>query len=143
MSVEAEVAANSTSLVAGLTAAVTAGGLALMSVVRQYMSNRKDNAADKSAASTYDMLVSENRRMQEQMTNMSLLINKSLSEKMDFMLRINELERRVAGMDDVVKENAELRAKVTQVLQENVDIRAENHDLRDKMSSLESKMAQQ
>lgn len=128
-----EVAANSTGLVAGLSAGVTAGGLAIMQVVRNYFANKKDNAADKGVASAYDMLTAENRRLAEQMTALSLLVNENLSEKLKLLARVGELERKLTLMGDLEQENIELRAEIA-------EIREENHDLRDKVHTLQLQM---
>lgn len=141
MTAPVEVASNSTTLIAGVTAAITAGGFAMMQIARQYMTTRKDNAADKGAASIYELLTTENKRLAQQMTSLSMLVNENLSEKLKLLARVGELERKVVDMGDMEKENAELREKVTQALAENVAIRRENHDLRTKMQILELKVS--
>lgn len=133
MSLTNEVATNSTGVVAGLTAAVTAGGFAMMQVVRTYMANRKDNAADSGVASAIEILTGENKRLAEQMGKVSLMVNESLSEKLKLMARVGELERKLAVMNDLEQENVELRAEIA-------EIRAENHDLRDKVHTLQLQM---
>lgn len=140
MSLINEAATNSTGLVAGLSAGVTAGGLAIMQVVRNYFANSKDNAADKGMASAYEMLTAENRRLADQMAKLSLMVNESLSEKLKLMGRVSELERQLHGVADLEKENIELRAEAAELRGQVAQIRVENHELRDRVHTLQLTM---
>jgi cell division protein FtsB len=124
----------STGWIASLSSGITMLGFGAMYAVRQYMGTRRANAADQGVTSAYELLTSENKRLSLQLADLSLLVNKNLTEKLELVARVGELERKLGVMGDLEKENAELREEVAQ-------IRAENHELRDKLHTLELQMA--
>lgn len=142
MSIATEIANSSPAVVSGGTVGIMAFGYAVLRFVRQFTTTRKESAADNGAASAYELLTKENKRMAEQLTALSIALNTGLTDKMDLMQRMGEMERKVRAMADLERENQALQAELAEIRSENATIRRENHDLRDKVQVLEFRVSQ-
>lgn len=136
-----ELATSTPTWIATAAAGITALGYGVMRAVRQFSTNRRDNAADNGATSSYTLLTAENKRLAEQLTALSVAVNTSLTEKIDLLRRMGEMERQLRSMADLEKENQALQGELAEIREENASIRKENHDLRDKVQELEFRVS--
>lgn len=136
-----ELATSTPAWIASTAAGITAIGYGVMKAVRQLSVNRRENAADAGATSSYTLLIAENKRLAEQLTALSVAVNTSLTEKIDLLRRMGEMERQLRSMADLEKENQALQGELAEIREENAMIRKENHDLRDKVQELEFRVS--
>lgn len=132
-----ELATNTPTLIASAAAGITALGYGVMKAVRQFSANRRDNAADNGATSSYTLLTAENKRLADQLTALSVAVNTALTEKIDLLKRMGDMERQLRSMADLEGENQALQAELAEIRSENAKIREENHELRNSVQELE------